>query len=330
MRKRAWAGVTVAVAAATLAGVWTFGIPRGTHTCMTGRWASGCRESVRDLTEGGVSRLRCVRPEARRTTFHTPDSVRLVADYYPPSAATAPAPGVVLLHGGSPVGRGYPLITVLAARLQERGYAVLVPDLRGYGESEDPTPVESPRSWRFVLDVRAAVDRLTRSGTVRPGVTLVGHSFGGGVASAAALEDPRIERLVLIGPPRRIHERILAPGAPDSAWVLERARTDLRLDEAPSMETWRPVLEMEDVGRTVPALAAAGTPVLLMDAEDEHPDDIAYLRDLVAGSGPGVEYVTIPDSDHYLTTGRILGLDCYNVAETGVALATILDWLAEH
>jgi pimeloyl-ACP methyl ester carboxylesterase len=330
VRKRTWVGVTLVVATATLAGVLVFGIPRDTYTCMTGRWASGCRESVRDLTEGGVSKLRCVRPEFRRMAFHTRDSVRLVADYYPPPDTATPAPGVVLLHGGSPLGRRYPLITVLAARLQEHGYAVLVPDLRGYGDSEDPAPVESPRSWRFVLDARAAIDHLTRAGNVRSEVALVGHSFGGGVASAAALEDDRIQRLVLIGPPRRVRERTLVPGAPDSAWVLERAQADLRLDEAPSMETWRAVLEMEDVGRNVPALAGGGTPVLLMDAEDEHPNDIEYLRDLVAESGPAVEYVTIPDSDHYLTTGRILGLDCYSTARTGVALATLLDWLEEH
>jgi pimeloyl-ACP methyl ester carboxylesterase len=101
------------------------------------------------------------------------------------------APAVVLLHGGGSRGATWDLFTpaLLAA-----GHRVVVPDLRGHGDS--------PRRRPYTLnghrdDVLALLDRLDLAE-----VTLVGHSLGGFAATLVAQHRPeRVARLVLEDPP---------------------------------------------------------------------------------------------------------------------------------
>jgi pimeloyl-ACP methyl ester carboxylesterase len=100
-------------------------------------------------------------------------------------------PAVVLLHGWPDSHR---LWRHQVDVLTRAGYRVIAPDLRGFGESDKPTDVESYAVPHHLADVSAIVDAL--------GVdtfSLVGHDWGSGVAWAfASLVPDRVERLVAI------------------------------------------------------------------------------------------------------------------------------------
>jgi pimeloyl-ACP methyl ester carboxylesterase len=98
-------------------------------------------------------------------------------------------PALLLLHGlGCSHRTWLPVLDSLARR-----YTVIAPDLLGHGESDKPRAdysigafANGMRDLLTVLDI----DR----------VTVVGHSFGGGVAMQFAYQFPeRTERLVLVG-----------------------------------------------------------------------------------------------------------------------------------
>ena len=98
-------------------------------------------------------------------------------------------PTLLLLHGLGCTHRTWlPVLDSLARR-----YTVIAPDLLGHGESDKPRADYSIGA--FANGMR---DLLTVLGIDK--VTVVGHSFGGGVAMQFAYQFPeRTERLVLVG-----------------------------------------------------------------------------------------------------------------------------------
>jgi pimeloyl-ACP methyl ester carboxylesterase len=98
------------------------------------------------------------------------------------------APLVVMLHGftGSKE-NWYPLVRALGDR-----YALLVPDLPGWGESER----RADATYGFVEQAARAADFLH---VLAPGrsVVLLGHSMGGGIAALVAARTP--ERVAAVG-----------------------------------------------------------------------------------------------------------------------------------
>lgn len=101
---------------------------------------------------------------------------------------TGSGPAVLLLHG---LGRDHstwePVIDALSRR-----YTVIAPDLLGHGQSDKPRADYSVGG--FANGMR---DLITVLGIDK--VTVVGHSFGGGVAMQFAYQFPeRTDRLVLV------------------------------------------------------------------------------------------------------------------------------------
>ncbi len=98
-------------------------------------------------------------------------------------------PAVLLLHGlGCDHRTWLPVIDALS-----RSFTVIAPDLLGHGMSDKPRADYSVGG--FANGMR---DLLTVIGVDK--VTVVGHSFGGGVAMQFAYQFPeRTERLVLVG-----------------------------------------------------------------------------------------------------------------------------------
>ncbi len=99
-------------------------------------------------------------------------------------------PALLLLHGlGCDHTTWEPVITSLARR-----YTVIAPDLLGHGRSAKPRADYSVGGY-----ANGMRDLLTVLGIDR--VTVVGHSFGGGVAMQFAYQFPeRTERMVLVAP----------------------------------------------------------------------------------------------------------------------------------
>ena len=101
---------------------------------------------------------------------------------------TGSGPALLLLHGlGCDHTTWAPVIDSLARR-----YTVIAPDLLGHGESDKPRADYSVGGY-----ANGMRDLLTVLGIDR--VSVVGHSFGGGVAMQFAYQFPeRTERLILV------------------------------------------------------------------------------------------------------------------------------------
>ncbi len=109
------------------------------------------------------------------------------------SAGPADAPPVILLHGFPESHRTWARVALLLA---DR-FRLVMPDLRGFGDSDRPQDVAAYATDTLVADVFALADAL---GVDR--FALVGHDWGGAVAWAAALRgNPRIERLAIVNSP---------------------------------------------------------------------------------------------------------------------------------
>jgi pimeloyl-ACP methyl ester carboxylesterase len=96
---------------------------------------------------------------------------------------------VLLIHGLAGSSKTWDLVM---PELGER-YDVIAPDLLGHGESAKPTGDYSLGAFASGLRDFLAVMGVPR-------VTIVGHSFGGGVAMQLAYQHPHlVDRLVLVG-----------------------------------------------------------------------------------------------------------------------------------
>src|SRR6201989_2100855 len=122
-------------------------------------------------------------------------------------------PAVALIHGvAGRAGQWQKVIELLS-----RSYTVVAPDLLGHGESAKPRGDYSlgahPAGIRALLGALG----LTRA-------SIVGHSFGGGIAMQFAYQFPeRCERLVLVasgGLGREVNLLLRAAALPGADWVL--------------------------------------------------------------------------------------------------------------
>ena len=106
------------------------------------------------------------------------DGLTLVGTLYQPEAA-GEFPGIVLVHGSTAEGRKLGLYRLLGKELAGRGYVVLSIDLRGYGDSDDPSRVDISSALDYTSDIIGAVDYLSALESVDPGrMYVIGHSLG--------------------------------------------------------------------------------------------------------------------------------------------------------
>jgi pimeloyl-ACP methyl ester carboxylesterase len=100
---------------------------------------------------------------------------------------------VILLHGFPESHRTWARL----APLLGDGFRLVMPDLRGFGDSDRPQDVAAYATETLIADLFALADAL--------GIdcfALVGHDWGGAIAWAAALRgNARIERLAIVNSP---------------------------------------------------------------------------------------------------------------------------------
>jgi dipeptidyl aminopeptidase/acylaminoacyl peptidase len=128
---------------------------------------------------------------ARQVRFAARDGLATIAASYLPAAVARGA--VVFVHGKDAC-RGDELkgnTAELAARFNEAGFAVLMIDLRGHGDSSRARLTYGQRE-RF--DVLGAVDWLRAQGHARIGV--LGASMGAASTLLAAADEPGIHAVV--------------------------------------------------------------------------------------------------------------------------------------
>jgi pimeloyl-ACP methyl ester carboxylesterase len=100
-------------------------------------------------------------------------------------------PAVLLLHGWPDSSE---LWRYQVGPLREAGYRVIVPDLRGFGDSAKPAAVDDYAMPLLVGDVHAILDAVGVASA-----SVVGHDWGAAVAWALASFTPeRVERLACL------------------------------------------------------------------------------------------------------------------------------------
>jgi pimeloyl-ACP methyl ester carboxylesterase len=109
-------------------------------------------------------------------------------------AGPADGPPVVLLHGFPEFWYAW---NGVIAPLANAGFRVIVPDQRGYGDSDKPPDIEDYKIDRLGDDIANLIAAL---GHESAGV--VGHDWGGGVAWNVAIRHPdRVRRLAVLDTP---------------------------------------------------------------------------------------------------------------------------------
>lgn len=213
--------------------------------------------------------------------------VEIAAWYLPqPDASRA----VILVHGkdSSRSTEFQGRFSEFAARLHERGFPVLMIDLRGHGASGDAR-------FSFGLaerrDILGAVDWLMAQGFRAGSIGVLGVSMGAASAIGAAAEDPAIGALVAdcsyaeIAPLMQRHWST-ASGLPDIFLpsTLFMGRFVLGMD----LTTAQPVTEIDDI---------APRPVLIIHGSADAFTPVEHGRALAAAA-PDAEYWEVPGAGH--------------------------------
>src|SRR6185437_5403658 len=118
---------------------------------------------------------------------------------------TGSGPAVLLLHGWPGDRTDYRAVVPLVARSAD----VIVPDLRGFGES-DKHPAEPARQYNAAAQARSIAGLIGELGLGQ--VILAGYDIGSRIAQAIAKDRPDLVRALVIAPPlpgigERIHGR---------------------------------------------------------------------------------------------------------------------------
>jgi dienelactone hydrolase len=171
-------------------------------------WMVGRAPVALARTQGAVASLEY------DTLFYTHDELKLEAYLYKPTGA-GPFPLVVYNHGSAEPGqeRKEWAAPFIARILVPAGYALLVPERRGYGKSEGRAfseEIGSERGRKFVArqqaeatDINAAIEyviALPGSPIDPKRIAMVGWSFGGIVTTLASSQSARVVSIVVQAP----------------------------------------------------------------------------------------------------------------------------------
>ncbi|HEY7032815.1 MAG TPA: alpha/beta hydrolase [Thermomicrobiales bacterium] len=222
-------------------------------------------------------------------------------------------PALVLIHGiGSRGVSWWPVVDELAQH-----FRLIVPDLRGHGDSDKPASGYLPTD--YAADLAALVDSLGLAE-----FSIVGHSLGGIVALTWALSHPgRARRIVLEDVPLRGGSRadprfdewialagLTVVGATDyyrreyPGWTGEDCRRRAESITATSPAVFAELRDLSvggDDADRIALLAAIRSPVLLVRGDPETGSMIAPVdaQRLVA-IVPGARVAHIPGGTHFL------------------------------
>src|ERR1700710_474723 len=134
---------------------------------------------------------------------------------------TGNGPPVVLLHGWPGSRTDYRLVEPLLADAAE----VVVPDLRGFGES-DRHPVAPEEAYSGDAQARSVTGLIDELG-LGP-VVLAGYDIGSRIAQTIARRSPeRVRALVLTPPLPGAGQRLLTPGVLTEFWYQNFHRLEL-------------------------------------------------------------------------------------------------------
>lgn len=198
---------------------------------------------------------------------------------------------VILVHGLNSNRAGDNALE-LSRRLFDRGFNVLLFDIRGHGESDgDRLSAGYFEKW----DVLGAYDFLVQRGASPGEIGLLGWSLGGATALLAAAEEPAIKAVVSDSSFADVHDLIAQETARATVfpqWVVPVF--------VPGMKVISRVLYGIDVGAVVPEKAAGtlGYPILVIHGEADERVPVEQSVRIHASAPVGSELWLSPDSEH--------------------------------
>jgi pimeloyl-ACP methyl ester carboxylesterase len=134
---------------------------------------------------------------------------------------TGDGPPVVLLHGWPGRRSDYRLVAPQLTDVAD----VVVPDLRGFGES-DRHPVSPDEGYTAAAQARSVIGLLDELDL--PPVVLAGYDIGSRIAQTVASQSPeRVRALVVTPPMPGAGQRLLAPEVAPEFWYQHFHRLDL-------------------------------------------------------------------------------------------------------
>jgi dienelactone hydrolase len=225
------------------------------------------------------------------------------ATLYPPTSA-GPGPGILLLHGSTPEGRKMGLYRFLGGMLADRGYTVLSID---HGSTGDAA---------VGLRALASLEEVAAGG-----LSIVGHSAGAAVALGLGIADDDVARIVAIGPGVRIEDRAATEGA-----YFQRRELRYRLEprvEDPDTFPPRRSIEVTTGYFSHPD----HKPLLLVQGEQEDPNDRAFLGRLHSGMAGPATLLTVAGADHYMNVLNAGPLVVYDRGAAELLLDGLVAWL---
>src|SRR5207302_5524742 len=132
-------------------------------------------------------------------TFRTYDEVELAANLYLPETPSAGdwSPGLIVCHG---FGSNKERHSDFGQRASTAGYATLIMDLRGHGESGGEVDTN------IFNDVEAALQYMQSRSEINPmSISLRGSSTGGWLAIHTAAHLADVSQVVAYCPPNEAH-----------------------------------------------------------------------------------------------------------------------------
>jgi dipeptidyl aminopeptidase/acylaminoacyl peptidase len=256
------------------------------------------------------------------------DGTRMRGDLYLPKErdAAAKLPVVIYCSGTAGTRTGATRFANLCA---SRGFAVLGFDYRGWGSSDsklmalDPQPKPDEKGemtvrvralrWQMdyadqTEDIRAAISFTAKEPAIDPGrIGLFGTSYGGGLVTWVAGNDPRVKCVVVQVPG-------MGGGRPGDAYRLHEQQAHGEIEPVP-YETGKFSGKMAryDQMRVNPARSIGfspfeaaekiSAPTLIIDAEKEDLFDIkkngGRVAEILEGRKAPVKYQVFPGIDHY-------------------------------
>lgn len=288
---------------------------------------------TRHLQHVPISKLRACRCDSEvEVIFERPDGLRIAGSLYG-GKGNAERPGILLLHGNTPLGRKLGFYEVLATLLSKRGAVVLSFDFTGFGESDDPFLGSAKGLWENGRDVEAAIDYLLRLQNIDPArISIIGHSRGAIFGFEVGIRRPEIKNLIAIGPPRRVTERMQDPSDRDYFWEREiQTRAQIYKKSFPPSFTkalWLEGFLDSDMEKHIAYFSQTHhKPLLLIDGERESAKDRAYLKNYYDKIEEPKSYLTIQNSDHYGNTWELGGFDLYDQGVMSDTADGILKWM---
>ncbi|GAA2985887.1 alpha/beta hydrolase [Actinokineospora diospyrosa] len=240
--------------------------------------------------------------------LRTLDGLALAATMVTPPATLSPAPSaLVMVHGGGVTREEGGFFARLANGLAEAGVISLRYDLRGHGESEGQ-PQESSLA-AHLNDIQVAL-RYVREDVGASRVSLLGASFGGGLAAYYAAQRPaEVARLVLLNPQLNYKRRYIdqKPHWSDDSLSTEAAQrlaAQGYLDHSPTVQHSRAFLNEVFWLQPNTVLGQIAAPTLIVHGTEDTFVPVAASREAVRQLRVEHRLVEIEGAEHGFAVHR--------------------------